>query len=796
MNVWLPALVALAALAPLGGNEERRHFEYLEDFEEEPPKGTIYTGWERVASPAHPAWNPVERAHDPEGARSGNHYLRMTTQGGATAFRMLKKIAWPIDPARSYRLAALVRLTATRDNLATFSVTWFDRRFAVLGETASPPATGPGGWREVSVDLPSVPAATAWAVVTLSFDGTDVRGECCFDRLTLTRPPRLRITPAGRSLPVFEPMSAPRFNIVARELAGGRHEADLRLRGPDGVERAIRKGLPVRDGAVLPVELPPLPPGAYTLIASVSGPDRVPIDREVPILVPSPDWLAAPGQSSLVGGSFDPFARDYVDAPKLAELGRFQRARVALWPRASTGARTPPGPEALFEFVRRLSELPSMNVVGLIDAPPADRFPDVDPATLGKGTAALLAIDRKLWEPPLRATALRYREFVPLWQPGGSVVKTEDLLKTFLGERVVTLEPDGPEDLLRRLVAHAASPAGAPPVFVPLDRLLDADGYPGRGFLAIRAANDVLSGAVPRPHLPPEMGPPVRAAFEKDGKAILVLWTDSGEVEREFNLGAEAEVFPPLGAVRRHVPRERLRVGTMPLFVGKVDPSFLETQLSLRLADPADPAGPGNTLPLRSDPVTRVLKFRNRSKRSEIASLRVKVEDPLPPGWIVRPIEARDLTIPAGKELGHELTFVLPPVEEEGERPLSVELLYTQDGRSQSVREKLAIKVVPQIEIAIQVSDEPGDERAKRVTVRISNATSRKMTLVAAVRLPDRPEQTEPLGTLEPKSPAERKLEYVVRDVRLIDPARLKVDVLCEERGGDRLHSRKSALLR
>ena len=793
MKLCLSALIALAALA---GSEERRRFEYLEDFEEAPPKDAVYAGWERLSSPAHPAWNRIEWARDPEGARSGEHYLRMTTQGGSTALQMLKKIAWPIDPARSYRLSALVRLTAARANLATFTVTWLDRRFAVLDETASSPVAGPGGWREIALDLPSLPAGTMWAIVRINFEGADVQGECCFDRLMLTRPPRLRILPADRRLPVFDPSTSPRFNIVARELAEGAHQADLKLRRPDGTVTPLHSGLPVRDGAVLPVELPRLEPGAYTLIASVSGPDRVAIDRECPVLIPNRPWLEVPRQASLVGGSFDPFAREYVDAPKLAELGGFHRARVALWHREKPGERKAPEAGHLFDFVRRLSELPAVSVVGLVDAPPAPLFPDVDPATLERGTRALLQIDRKAWEAPLRATALRYREFVPLWQPADALVKTEDLLKTFDGERVATLEPDGPEEILRRLVIHAASAAGAPPVFIPVDRLLDADGYPGPAFLALRAANDVLSGAVPRPDLPPLLGPPVKAAFEKGGRAILVLWSETGDVDREFNLGADAEVLPALGAVRRHVPGERLRAGAMPVFIGKVDPSFLETQLSLRLADPADPSAPGNTLPLRADPVTRILKFRNRSRQSEITNLRVRLEDPLPPDWIVRPIQARDLSIAPGKELNHELTFVLPPTESEGERPLGVELLFTQDGRPQSVRERIAIRVAPQIEISVQVTDDPGIDDAKRVSVRVTNATSRKMTLVAAVRLPNRPEQTEPLGTLEPKSPAERTLEYLVRDVRLIDSAALKIEVLCEERGGDRLYARKSAPLK
>jgi len=795
MKVCLCALVALAALQPLGAEGERRRFEYLEDFEEDPPKGAIYPGWEQVASSGFPSWNRIELVHDPDGARSGERYLRMTTQGGKTALRMQKKIAWLIDPARCYRLSALVRLTATRRNIATVTISWLNRRFELLDETTAPPASEPGGWREMSMDLPSVPAETMWAVIRLGFEGSDVRGECCFDRLMLTRPPQLRLLPADRTLPVFDPAHAPRFILLARELAEGPHQAELQLQAPDGKRTLLGRGLPVRDGAAVPFELPVLGPGGYTLIARISGPDGVPVDRTCPVMVVDRPWLASPHQSSLFGGSFDPFIRDYGDARGLAELGLFHRARVTLWHRPAPGERRSPGAAEIFEFVRRLSEADSLSVIGRIDTPPADLFPDVDPSTLDRGTGAFPEIDRKSWEPQLKAVSLRFREFVPFWQPGGSLVPTEGLLASFEGQPVSTIEAEDAGDLLRRLVSHAAAGPSANPAFVDVDRILDADGFPGPGFLALRAANGILPGATPRPDLLPLLGPPVRAAFEKEGRAILVLWTDGDEVEREFNLGAEAEAFPPLGAPWRLAPGERVRVGAMPLFIGRVDQSFLETQLSLRLFDPADPTAPGNTLPLRTDPVTRILKFRNRSRLSEITNLRVRIEDPLPPGWIVRPRVERDLAIPPGKELTHELTFLLPPAEEAGERPLGVELLYTQDGRSQSVREKLPIRVVPQITVEIKVADLPGED-ARRVTVRFSNTTARKRTVVASVRLPDRPEQTEPLGTLEPNSPAERILEYVIRDLRSIEAERLKIEVLCEEAGGERLHARKVASLR
>jgi len=47
------------------------------------------------------------------------------------------------------------------------------------------------------------------------------------------------------------------------------------------------------------------------------------------------------------------------------------------------------------------------------------------------------------------------------------------------------------------------------------------------------------------------------------------------------------------------------------------------------------------------------------------------------------------------------------------------------------------------------------------------------------------------MGTLEPKSQGERPLEYILRNVSSIEAARRKVEVLCVESGGERLHARK-----
>jgi hypothetical protein len=62
MKACISALVALAALAPRGGNEERRLFEYLEDFEEPPPKDAVYEMIEMDVGSIHPP-APIYRGY-------------------------------------------------------------------------------------------------------------------------------------------------------------------------------------------------------------------------------------------------------------------------------------------------------------------------------------------------------------------------------------------------------------------------------------------------------------------------------------------------------------------------------------------------------------------------------------------------------------------------------------------------------------------------------------------------------------------------------------------------------------
>jgi hypothetical protein len=260
--------------------------EWIEDFE-----GAAPEGWERVDSDAHPPYNTVEIVRDPQAAKSGRQFLRMTTQGGATAFRRALRKAWAVDAGRPYRFSAWARLTATRRNSASIRLTWLNAAGEKIGELRSAPITQPGEWTQVSVEIPRSPAGAAGVSPRLDFEGDDVRGHCDFDLVTLAPIERLEIRPVGRAFPVFWPAESPRFSVTPAGVPDGTHAITITLRNGEGneIRRSLTVTVPSKTSAA--VDFPPLQPGAHELTASIDG---SPTRRTLVVLVPSP-WTA-PGK--------------------------------------------------------------------------------------------------------------------------------------------------------------------------------------------------------------------------------------------------------------------------------------------------------------------------------------------------------------------------------------------------------------------------------------------------------------------------------------------------------------------
>lgn len=752
----------------------------LEDFEEDAPPGGFAPGWRRLEDDLHPSYNEALLVTDPAAARSGRRYLLLRTQGGAAAVEMSAKRAWPVEAGRPYRLSGWIRTASSQANAASLRLLWLNRRFDPLGESASLPFRGGGGWRELVLELPPAPPGALWAAVRLTYEGPDVRGECAFDRLSLAPAVRLDVRPEGRALPVFEAAKPVRFDLHAVGLGRGEHAIDAEVSGPSGPEFRLARTL--RLPALL--EFPPLAPGAYRLTVSIAASG---IRREVPLLAAAPRSAAA----SPFGLVFNPFASDPPAPGELLHWAGARRAEVVLWDQPPPGRGSPPTSDALSAFLLDLSRgaPDDLHVTAVLARPPHGLLPGRTFATL----AEWMALDREVREKPLRILVSRFREAAHSWKLGDGeevpAVLPDELLKPSpAGPRTKTIRAVDIPGLLKALVVHAAQGPGAPPAVVPAGPpILDADGGPAAGLLAFRSVGNLLAGAKPREGLP-LLGAPVREfQFEKDGRILLAVWSEDGPVEREIQMGPGARLHPPLGAERDLASGERLRIGDLPLFIAGADPFLLESQSSLQISDA--------TLPLRADPVLRQLRFRNLSPDRPITDLRIRVEPGYPADWILRPLSVSADRLGPLQEASRDLAFTLPPTETEREQELRFEIRFQRDGREHALQTTRRVRLASPIAVEALARPAPDDPRARLVSLRVTNGTDRAVNLLLRVRYPGLPESLEPLGRLAAGARSETP------EVRVSIPAGLPedrrvVEVLGEESGGDRLQFRKRFPLR
>lgn len=854
--------------ALLAAGLQQKPDELVEDFENRLTLDIIYDGWEQVRSVDHPPYNLIEVVRDPAGARSGRHYLRMTTKGGYTAFRMLKSAAWKIDPARSYRFTGAARFTGATSNVVYMTLTWMNSRFETIQmdrTTVLPPVPS---WTEFAVDVPRLSSDVRWLALQVNFEGRDVRGEAAFDRLVLRSQPRVLIAPADRKLPIYPAGTAPKLTVTAPGLPPGAHMLSITARTLEGATPVPVIHLPIASGTPVEAELPALPAGYYDLHAVVSGPSGPVAERVSPLIVPNA-WTPAPASPRIFGGTFNPFSCLYPAAGEIARLAGYPMAKVVLWDRPSAGGRGVPEPAVVLELLRQLTESDASILSGVLATPTRELVPDVERTILDNGPVALFGLEARLWETPFRATVQRYRELITTWQFGSDndtaparkggvssalqgvsgvlrdlsrfarisipvdpadisqialdpaiafsvnarpLEKPEELLRAPApagrdfsiamplpplpaGDRAAGLLAQSAE-LLRRLILVAAAGTGASAVYLPTDSdplggMLDSDGYPLPPVLAVRAANEILSGAVYQKDLSLFESPVRDFVFEKGGQSVVAVWCERGEVEKDIFLGHDAEVVPPLGEARPLGAGDRLRIGPMPLFIRKVDTLLLRTQLSLQFYDPLRPDLPDNSLPLRADASSRLLKLMNHYREGALTNVRIRFKEPLPAGWRVRPMSGSKPLIAPGQEFVQEHYFLVPVTEREGPREVKIELAFVRGGAESVVQVSRTIHVVPQIEIAAQSQPVPGHPRDRRVSVRLVNRSGRLLNVAVRIRLPNQPEIHEPIGNLAPDSSSHRRLEYTLGDFDSL-PANLRqVEVQCEERGIGRLHAHR-----
>jgi hypothetical protein len=257
---------------------------------------------------------------------------------------------------------------------------------------------------------------------------------------------------------------------------------------------------------------------------------------------------------------------------------------------------------------------------------------------------------------------------------------------------------------------------------------------------ALRTFHDLLSGAEARPGFrpfPPEFHP---HAFERDGRITIALWSER-RVEREVHLGDGVRLHPPLGTPRALAPGERVAFGPLPVFLSGIDPALLRLLGGFEIVDPV--------LPLQRAPLLREVRFREPA-----TDLRIRLLDPLPAGWTVRP-----------RDVDRELTILLPASAAEGSFDLAFEVSFVRDGRPLSFRAVRSVRVEPRIHL----SAAPGP------AVLVANRSGAARSLLLRIRAPGRAEETLPLALPDGASRAV--------------PIPAGAEVECEERGGDRLRA-------
>jgi hypothetical protein len=407
---------------------------------------------------------------------------------------------------------------------------------------------------------------------------------------------------------------------------------------------------------------------------------------------------------------------------------------------------------------------------------PADQSVDLDFPRLGPGAHQLVAtLDGR--EDPRSLTVLVPNPWI---SPRDGAPPADEIL-ALAGLSTALRDPAAANDSLEVVLRRRIADPGSTPT---LGRLfLDAEGRPTAALLALRAANDVLANAVPLPD--PGLFPPNVhiAAFRKGDSAALALWSETGELEMPVALNEGAKLYPPLGAIRVLRPGERLRLGALPVFITGIDPLLLELRLNL--------AGPD--LPLQLGPSARTLRLRNPSRTQALRDVRVRLEE-LPAGWRVTPREISAATLAGDADLSEELQFVLPPSEAERIQELRFEVRFVRNGQERVIRLSRAVRVTSPLGIETAVVDGP-KPGSKKLTVRITNASDRAMTLAIRARLPQLPEQIELLRNLAPGATSS-PFEYVVKDVPLLDPTRLAAEIDVQESVGARAGARKVILLR
>ncbi len=357
---------------------------------------------------------------------------------------------------------------------------------------------------------------------------------------------------------------------------------------------------------------------------------------------------------------------------------------------------------------------------------------------------------------------------------------------------------DQAADFLQKMIFNAA--AGNPyPLFLPASMspqggILDSDGFPTATALAMRVANDLLSGATVQKnqHL---FVPPIRDfVFEKNGKWFVAFWSDRGSQSIQTFLGHNAKLWDPLGTRAPFGSPGKTRVDHLPLFITDLDPYLLKTLLTLQF-HPEEPGQPPDaTLPMVTDPIVKRLQFTNHYP-TDLVGVRIRVNQPLPEGWDLRPLEIQAPRLSKETTFSSPLSFRIPQTERAGQQKLRITLTFFRaddQNRPFRVTTERALWVTPQIIIKETISRVGSSPNRKRVLIRIENRSGRHVNLRGVLRVPGRPDRPLLIGDFRDESA--RELDPVEVSVPPESKGRA-IEIQLYEMGGKRTFINKTIRL-
>lgn len=274
-------------------------------------------------------------------------------------------------------------------------------------------------------------------------------------------------------------------------------------------------------------------------------------------------------------------------------------------------------------------------------------------------------------------------------------------------------------------------------ILLPLETLagrglLDSEGRPRVELGIVRVLDRVLGGTAPSPDLHLFSGRAGEAVFEDGNRAVVVAWSDSGNLAEEVYPGDEARIVDAFGNVTRPKIGAPISLSKMPIYVIDVDRELVRTQSSVAfLPDEV-------RLQRREQEVE--LGFTNHfALPMQDVRIGLSADEP---GWTITPdsLPLIDEVKPGRPAVPQKLMLQPPSTGPSGSGGLRVRMTFRVGDREHTVLVHPRVKKAVLVEPIIRVS-RAGD--AFEVSVTVRDYTSESKTVEVTTALPGQPRRRD-----------------------------------------------------